>query len=108
MNNDELLQPLRAMLTQVQHLISLAQAEQWEALSLAAGEYEQQLALLGDDAYLHALTAAHLADDAKVIITKILTLNNDLDSYTLLQREKVASELRQLSQSGKALEAYGR
>jgi hypothetical protein len=108
MNSNELLQPLHEALTLAQELVSLAQAEEWEAMELAVTHYEQQLSLLGDSAYMQAINDAHLADEAKEVIVKIQTINDDLDSYTLLKREKTASELRQLSQSGKALEAYGR
>jgi len=108
MNQNELLQPLYEALTLAQELVSLAQAEAWETMDPATTQYEQQLSLLGDEAYMQAIRDAHLEDEAKVVIVKIQAINDDLDSYTLLQREKTASELRQLSQSGKALEAYRR
>ena len=108
MNDNELLQPLQEALTLAQELVSLAQAEEWEAMDLATRHYQQKLSLLGDDAYMQSINAANLAEEAKALIVKIQSVNDDLDSYTLMQREKVASELRQLSLSGKALEAYGR
>lgn len=108
MNSNELLKPLHEALVLAQQLVSLAQAESWEAMELATGHYQQQLSVLGDHVYMQAISDAHLADEAKAVIVKIQAINDDLDSYTLLQRDKVASELRQLSHSGKALEAYGR
>lgn len=108
MNSNELLKPLHEALALAQELVRLAQAEAWEAMDLATNQYQQQLSILGDDVYMQTIKDAHLADEAKAVIVKIQAINDDLDSYTLLQREKVASELRQLSQSGKALEAYGR
>jgi len=108
MNTNELLQPLQEALALAQELVSLAQAEDWEAMDLATRYYQQKLSVLGDDAYMQSINAANLAEDAKALIVKIQSVNDDLDSYTLMQREKVASELRQLSLSGKALEAYGR
>lgn len=108
MNRNELLQPLYEALALAQELVSLAQAENWEAMDLATSQYQQKLSLLGDAVYMQAINDTHLVDEAKAVIVKIHAINNDLDSYTLIQREKVASELRQLSLSGKALEAYGR
>ena len=108
MNSNELLKPLYEVLERAQELVRLAHAEEWEAMNTAASRYQQHVTFLDDDVYLHALNDANLVDEAKAVIVKIQDVNNDLDSYTLLQREKVASELRQLSQSDKALEAYGR
>ena len=108
MNSNELLKPLYEVLERAQELVRLAHAEEWEAMNTAASRYKQYVTFLDDDVYLHALNDANLVDEAKAVIVKIQDVNNDLDSYTLLQREKVASELRQLSQSDKALEAYGR
>lgn len=108
MDNNELLKPLYEVLERAQELVRLAHAAEWDAMNVAAGKYQQHVTFLDDDVYLRALNDANLVDEAKAIIVKIQDVNNDLDSYTLLQREKVASELRQLSQSDKALDAYGR
>lgn len=108
MDNNELLKPLYEVLERAQELVRLAHAADWEALNVAASKYQQHVTFLDDDVYLHALNDANLVDEAKAIIVTIQNVNNDIDSYTLLQREKVASELRQLSQSDKALDAYGR
>lgn len=108
MDNNELLKPLYEVLERAQELVRLAHAEEWDAMNTAASKYQQHVTFLDDDVYLHALNDANLVDAAKAIIVEIQTVNDDLDSYTLMQREKVASELRQLSQSDKALNAYGR
>ncbi len=108
MENNELLKPLYEILERVQELVRLAQSEEWDAMNTAADKYQQHVSFLDDDVYLRALNDAHLVDEAKAIIVKIQGVNDDLDSYTSLQREKIASELRQLTQSDKALEAYGR
>ncbi len=108
MENNELLKPLYEILERVQELVRLAQSEEWDAMNTAADKYQQHVSFLDDDVYLRALNEAHLVDEAKAIIVKIQGVNDDLDSYTSLQRAKIASELRQLTQSDKALEAYGR
>jgi len=107
MERDELLKPLNEILERVQQLVVLAQAEQWEELDAAAANYQQHVTFLKDDVYLKAIQDASLVEEAKKIIAKIQLMNEDLDSFTTLQRDKIASELRQIMQSGKALNAYG-
>lgn len=108
MENHELLKPLYEVLDRVKDLVKLAQAEEWEAMNAAANKYQQHVTFLDDNVYIQALQDAHLVDAAKSIIVQIQGLNNDLDTHTTLQREKIASELRQMAQSDKAMEAYGR
>ncbi len=108
MNTHELLNPLADILARVQGLVQLAQAEDWVAMEAATNEYEQRVALLEDAAYFKSINDAHLVEEAKAIIAEIQAVNNDLDTHTALQREKIASELRQMTQSNKALDAYGR
>lgn len=108
MENHELLKPLYEVLDRVKDLVKLAQAEEWEAMDIAANKYQQHVTFLDDNVYIQALQDAHLVDAAKSIIVQIQGLNNDLDAHTSLQREKIASELRQMAQSDKAMEAYGR
>jgi len=108
MDKSELLKPLYELLDGAQALIGLAQAEEWAAMDAAASVYQQNVALLEDGRYLQAISDANLVEDAKAIILAIQALNDELDVHTSLQREKIASELRQMNQSGKALDAYGR
>lgn len=108
MNTHEILNPLTDILARVQELVQLAQAEDWIAMETAAKEYEQRVSLLEDATYFKSISDANLVEEAKAIIKEIQTVNNDLDTHTSLQREKIASELRQMTQSSKALEAYGR
>ena len=107
MDGNELLKPLNEILARVQGLVTLAQAQQWEELDAAAAAYQQHVTFLNDDVYLKAIQDASLVDEAKVIIAKIQLTNEDLDTYATLERDKIASELRQIMQSGKALNAYG-
>ena len=108
MDTQEVLKPLTDILERVQALVQLALAEDWVTMDAAAREYEQRVSLLEDAAYFKSISDANLVEEAKAIIAKIQTVNNDLDTHTSLQREKVASELRQITQSNKALDAYGR
>ncbi len=107
MSNDDLLKPLYEVLDRVKEMVALAQAQEWEAMDTAANKYQQHVTFLDDNTYIQALQDACLVEEAKAIIVKIQGMNDDLDAHTSLQREKIASELRQLSQSDKALEAYG-
>ena len=107
MERNELLTPLNEILGRVEELVKLAQAQQWEELDVAAANYQQHVTFLNDDVYLKAIQDASLVDEAKEIIAKIQLMNEDLDTYASLERDKIASELRQIMQSGKALNAYG-
>lgn len=108
MDKNELLRPLHEVVARVQELIDLAHAEKWEELDAAAQKYQQHVLFLDDNTYLQAINDAYLVEDAKTIILQIQNMNDELDVYTNIQREKIASELRQINQSGKALDAYGR
>lgn len=108
MENNELLKPLYEILDRVKVLVELAKAEEWEAMEIAATQYQQQVTFLDDDVYIQALQTAHLVDEAKLIIAEIQLTNDDLDIHTNLQREKIASDLRLMHQSDKAMNAYGR
>lgn len=107
MENNELLKPLYEILDRVKELVCLAQAEEWEAMDTAANKYQQHVTFLDDNVYIQALNDAHLVDQAKSIIVQIQSLNDDLDNHTSLQRDRIASELRHMNQSDKALDAYG-
>jgi len=108
MSNSELLKPLYEILDRVKELVQLAQAEEWEAMDTAANKYQQHVTFLDDNVYLQAIQEAQLVAEAKAIIVQIQGLNDDLDTHTTIQRDRIASELRQMNQAGKALEAYGR
>jgi hypothetical protein len=108
MDNNELLKPLYEILDRVKELVNLAQAEEWEAMDAAANKYQQHVTFLDDNVYLQALHDAYLVEEAKAIIVQIQGMNDDLDVHTSLQRERIASELRQMNQSDKALDAYSR
>ena len=107
MDNNELLKPLSDILARVQTLVEFAQVEDWVAMEVATTEYEQNLSILEDATYFKSVKDANLTEEAKTIIAAIQAVNNDLDTYTAIHREKIASELRQMTQSNKALEAYG-
>ena len=108
MENTELLKPLYEVLERVQELVRLAQAEEWDAMNVAANQYQQHVTFLDDNVYLKAINDAHLVEQAKAIIVQIQGLNDDLDIHTSLQRDRIASELRHMNQSDRALDAYGR
>lgn len=107
MENNELLKPLYEILARVQELVRLAKAEDWETMNTEASKYQQHVTFLDDNVYLQALNDAHLVEDAKTIIAQIQVLNDDLDVHTCLQRDRIASELRQMQLADKAINAYG-
>jgi len=106
MTNTELLQPLNEILARAQKLMHLAQIEEWQAMEDQAAQYQQHVAFLNDEVYLQAINAAHLTSEAKDIIAQIQAVNNSVDIYASLRRDKIASDLRQVLQAGKAKKAY--
>lgn len=103
-----LLQPLQQLLAEADALMQLALAEDWEGLQTQAESFQQQMALLGDQAYLVKLRQAGLATEAQDLLLQVQLLNDQLDLMTANARDKVSSELRQIIQSNKAMDAYGR
>jgi hypothetical protein len=108
--NDQpsLLQPLQQLLSEADALMQLALEEDWEGLQPQAENFQQHMHLLEDQAYLARLRDAGLATQAQDVLLQIQLLNDQLDLMTSNARDKVSSELRQIIQSNKAMDAYGR
>lgn len=104
----DLLQPLRETLEKAHELVRLAQAEEWSALEEQFMKYEQLTKYLNDEEYLKTLTDNNLGESAKEIILQIQALNESLDLRANNVMNDVASELRQMMQSDKAMDAYRR
>lgn len=102
-----LIEPLECLLTQVQGLINLAREGSWEELDQESIRYNQAAVFLNDDAYIRALIDAGLVESAKFLIMQIQGLNDALDEEASLVRDQMASDLRQLNQAEKAMQAYG-
>jgi len=107
-NEHALLQPLQQLLAEADALMQLALGEDWEGLQTQAENFQQQMVLLGDKSYLGKLRDAGLAVQAQDLLLQIQLLNDQLDLMTTNARDKVSSELRQIIQSNKAMDAYGR
>jgi hypothetical protein len=88
--------------------MQLALTEAWEELQPQAEQFQQEMAILGDEAYLHNLRSAGLGPQAQDLLLQIQLLNEQLDLMATNARDKISSELRQIIQSNKALNAYGR
>lgn len=110
MNDTEqtLLQPLQQLLAQADALMQLALAEDWDGLQSQAENFQQQMTLLGDQSYLGKLRQAGLVMQAQDLLLQIQLLNDQLDLMATNARDKVSSELRQIIQTNKAMDAYGR
>ena len=108
MSATTLLQPLYDILAQAEALSSLGDAQNWEALETELVSYQQKVSFLNDDRYLKAVQDEQLTEEAKEIIARIQVLNDKLDLHANDARDKIASELRQMIQSNKAIDAYGR
>jgi hypothetical protein len=108
MSTQDLLKPLHETLEKAQELTRLTQAEEWSALEEQFVNYERLAKYLSDEAYLKTLTDNNLEASAREIILQIQSLNENLDLRASDVRDKIASELRQMMQSDKALDAYRR
>ena len=107
MSATTLLHPLNQLLSQAEALLVLAGGDEWPAVEVAMAEYLQAMAILEDQKYLTALKEAGLALEAQGLILQIRGLNEKVDAQAQVSHEKIASELRQIMQSSKALDAYG-
>lgn len=108
MSNQDLLQPLNETLEKAQELIRLAQAEEWSAFEEQFVNYERLAKYLNDEAYLKTLNDNNLGASAGEIVIQIQALNESLDLRASNVRDNIASELRQMMQSDKAMDAYRR
>ncbi len=108
MTPENLLQPLNQLLTQAQALMILAQAEAWDEMQSEIVDYQQRMAVLADATYLLALKDANLTAEAQALILQIQEFNQQLDGNAEQVHTNIASELRQIIQADKALDAYRR
>ena len=108
MSTENLLQPLEQLLVQAESLLSLTQEEDWVALAAQMADYLQKVALVEDQTYLQSLKDAGLALEAQGLILQIHGINQKVDEVAQDSHEKIASELRHMIQSGKAMDAYSR
>jgi len=108
MSTENLLQPLEQLLVQAESLLSLTQEEDWFSLAAQMDDYLQKVALVEDQTYLQSLKDAGLALEAQGLILQIHGINQKVDEVAQDSHEKIASELRHMIQSGKAMDAYSR
>jgi hypothetical protein len=108
MTTQDLLKPLYDTLEKAQELTRLAQSEEWLAFEQQFANYEQLAKYLSDETYLKALNDNNLGASGRELILEIQALNETLDLCATDVRDKIASELRQMMQSDKALDAYRR
>lgn len=108
MNAENLLNPLVQLLGKAEALLVLAQAEDWMGLEAEMANYLEKVGLIEDQAYLQALKDAGSALYAQGLILQIQGTNKKIDDIAQDSQQKIASELRQIIQSGKAMDAYGR
>lgn len=108
MSSENLLHPITQLLAQAESLLTLAQAEDWQGLEGQMPDYVIKVALLEDQVYLQSLKDSGLALAAQGLILQIHGTNKKIDDLAQDSQQQIASELRHMSQSGKAMDAYGR
>lgn len=107
MKSERLLDPVNQLLGQAEALLLLAEAEDWQGLEGQMPDYLQKVTLLEDKTYLQSLKDAGLSLSAQGLILQIHGINQKVDELANDSQQKIASELRQIIQSGKAMDAYG-
>jgi hypothetical protein len=108
MNDKNILEPLNQLLVQVNALLAFAHSEHWDTFQVHLSAYQEQLTLLEDTAYLSAVKNSGLTSEAQSLVSQLQGLNQQLDVLAEQAHEKIASELRLMTQSNKALDAYSR
>jgi hypothetical protein len=108
MNDKNLLAPLHQLVEQVYVLLGFAHSEKWDEFQVNLSAYQAQLTLLEDAAYLNAVKNSGLTSEAQSLVSQLQGLNQQLDVLAEQTHEKIASELRLMTQSNKALDAYSR
>jgi hypothetical protein len=108
MNDINLLEPLYQLLEQVNLLLGFAHAEKWDEFQVNLSAYQTQLAVLEDSRYLNAVKSSGLSAEAQRLVAQLQDLNHQLDGLAEQTHAKIASELRLMTQSTKALDAYSR
>ena len=108
MSREKLLQPLHNLLIKAQALLILSQAENADTLQIPFAEYQLQMSLFADPAYIQALRDANLADEAQALILQLQNFNQQIEERAANIYANIASELRQIIQADKALDAYRR
>jgi hypothetical protein len=108
MNDETLLQPIHNLLIEVKALLVLAQAAKWDELNASLESYQVKLNVLSDKHYLQTIKDNNLNLEAQGIILQIQGFNAQVDELAECEHTRIASELRQMMQSDKALDAYSR
>lgn len=105
MNND-LLQPLHQFLEQSRLLLGMAQAGEWESFESLLATRQQGLAALSNNQILIAVAKAGRADEMRELLADIRTANDRIAEVAETSRADIGSQLRQLVQAEKAIDAY--
>nr|WP_324260050.1 flagellar protein FliT [Cellvibrio fontiphilus] len=108
MDIQTLLDPLARALSQSQALLSLAEVGDWDSFEALVQQRQQGLLSIHDAEYLTSLAQADLEAQAVHMINEIQSINKRLAELAELNRDQVASELRQNNKTMKAIDAYGR
>lgn len=103
-----LLAPFERALSQSQTLLSLAQAEDWESFESLVQQRQQGLLEIQEAAFIASISKAQLESQAALIIQAIQSINKQLAQLAEVQRDNIASDLRQASKAVKAIDAYRR
>lgn len=102
------LQPFYEFLHISRNLVELAKEGQWDNFQEILNTRQQLVATLESQAFLDQVAAAGLADEARLLIAEIQSINDQLATTAEAVRDELAKEIRQNIQGSKAIDAYGR
>jgi hypothetical protein len=102
-----LLAPINSLVEQSQHLLNLARTQDWQAFEVLLLQRQASMNVLLDENYLQAITKAGLDAEVKHMVMDIKTMNQQLTEMAGRRQDEVASEIRQINRTDKAMDAYG-
>jgi flagellar protein FliT len=107
MSTATVIDPLKRALTQSEALLALAKADDWESFELLVQNRQQGLLVLQTPEFLHDVAELNAADEVARLIQAIQAINRELEDLSLKHQDGVASEIRHMAKSSKAMSAYG-
>jgi uncharacterized membrane protein len=100
------LQCYEDFLLQSRRLLDLAEASEWETFEKQLESRKALVARLEAQSTLDAIVTAGLADELRLMIAEIHSVNDRLEVVAEAARDELGAEIRQNMQANKAINAY--
>lgn len=106
MTEDDLLAPLRQFKQHTQDLLALARAGDWAAFEQLSPNRQALLPVINDGEFLVAVAKADLADEMRVQVGEIQSLNDELTALAERAKTEAAATLKEQQIKERAVKAY--